>query len=428
MASDSSLQTTCESLWQRVRDTAYTCDAATLDRAAGCLAVGLADMVVSARTVKHRMAAEALAGAPGVCTVSGLSGRADLSGAVVANAYLMHARLTDDSYQVAAHPGLAVVPVALAAAERVMARHGQTIAADRLLRAIVGGYECGCRLADQLLPEVSRRGWRVTSVIAPLAAAATMALALDLPDTDACAALGLASSATGGPLGVVATDGDDWRLQPALAVQAGMSAAVAAAAGLRSGAGALGGPQGLYALFGGTSEAAETWPDREPAVHHVTFKRHPVAMYGQSIFEAVRAAPQLTGQLERIVVSVAPFAAAYAGRNASTDSIASVPGIALAAARAFHPGLVSDAGRPPVDVLDDPDLPDLAAHVALELADGRRIELAGDGDTSGWKPQDFRRHCADLLGDTGVQLYEAAAALPRTASPRGLLQSWRAAR
>ncbi|HEY8341335.1 MAG TPA: hypothetical protein VIK95_15805, partial [Egibacteraceae bacterium] len=80
------------------------------------------------------------------------------------------------------------------------------------------------------------------------------------------AALELAASATGGPLSVVSTDGDGWRLQPALAVQAGLSAALAAAVGLREGPGGIGGAHGLLALFGSGSAARRA---AEPAVHRV---------------------------------------------------------------------------------------------------------------------------------------------------------------
>ncbi|MEV8637634.1 MmgE/PrpD family protein [Streptosporangium sp. NPDC051023] len=425
---DGSMADPCLELWRHARDSAHAAERVTLDRAAGCLAVALAEMVVSARTPRHRAAAEALAGAPGGCTVSGLPRPADVTGAVVANAYLMHARLTDDSFRVAAHPGLAVVPVALAAAEHAAHRTGRGVDGPRLLRAVVGGYECACLLAERLLPEVSRRGWRVTSVIAPLAAAATMALVLDLPDDDACAALGLASAATGGPLGVVSTGGDGWRLQPALAVQAGVSAVFAASAGLRSGPGALAGPHGVYSLFGDAAEAETREPVPEPAVHRVTFKRYPVAMYGQSIFDALGGQSPLSGTIDRIAVRLAPFAAGYGGqRDASTDSISSVEGIAIAAVRAFHPDLALPPGTT-VDVIGDPDLPELTARVHLALSDGRRLVLTGDGDTSGWGLADFRRRCAELLGEAGDPLCRAAGALSEGGDPARLLELWRVAR
>ncbi|TNC29454.1 MmgE/PrpD family protein [Amycolatopsis alkalitolerans] len=429
MITDSTHQDSSLALWRSARESADMADAATLERAAGCLAVALAEMVVSARTPQHFTAAEALAGAPGPCTVSSLTGRAALTGAVTANAYLMHARLTDDSFRVAAHPGLAVVPVALAAAEHTSG-HG-AVDGVRLLRAVVGGYECACQLAERLLPAVSRRGWRVTSVIAPLAAAATTALVLGLPDEVASAALGLASAAAGGPLGVVSTNGDGWRLQPALAVQAGVSATVASIAGLRGGADALGGAHGLYALFGG-DDVEQPQPFGQAAVHRVTFKRYPVAMYGQSIFDAIRALPPIEGSVRRITVRLAPFAAGYGGnqRAVSTDSISSVEGITAAALRTFQPGLAKDfsASQGLVEVLGDPALPELTAQMHLEVTDGRLFELTGNGDTSSWGIADFSRHCQERLGDVGTRLYEATTTLTEEAGVARLFEVWRAAR
>ncbi|QQQ78716.1 MmgE/PrpD family protein [Saccharothrix sp. 6-C] len=403
-----------DALWRTVHRQAATADPAAVDRAAGCLAVALSEIVLSARVPAHRAAAEALAAAPGPCRIGGVDRLTDLTGAVTANAYLMHARLTDDSYRVAAHPGLAVVPVALAVVER-----DGVVSGERLLRAVIGGYECACRLAEALLPDVSRRGWRVTSVVAPLAAAATYALVTEMSEDDAVAALALATGTVGGPLGVVATDGDGWRLQPALAVQAGVSAAIAAGAGLRGGDGALAGPSGMYSLFG-TGRPAGT--SARAAIHDVTFKRYPVAMYGQSIFDAFRSHPALPAA-RRVTVRVAPFAVDY-GRDAAVNSISSVEGIARAALRAFHPAVTPEA----VEVVADPALPDLSATVTVTLADGADLTLTGDGDTSAWRPADLRAHCADLLGDTGDALARASAALRTPTGLADLAALWRTAR
>ncbi len=418
-------------LWHAICRTAESADGATLLRAAGCLAVGIADMTGSARDPIHQETARVLAAAPGACTVTGSDDGAHLTGAATANAYLMHARLTDDSFMVAAHPGSAVIPVALATAEYALRTESGRVDGEHLLRAVVGGYECACLLAEWLLPEVSRRGWRVTAVIAPLAAAATAALVLRLSDEVACSALGLASAGTGGPLGVVSTEGDGWRLQPALAVQTGVTAALAATAGLRSAADALTTEHGFYALFGGLLEARERYRPRPPAIHRVTFKRYPVAMFGQSIFDAVRSLPSIVGSAESIVVDVAPFAAEYGNQQSgSTTSIASVEGITLAAIEQFLPELYvgSGARRVPIRVTGNPALPDLAACIDLTLTDGRRFSLAGDGDTSGWQIGDFADHCHALLGAEGTFLCDAAAALLEQTEVERLLERWRATR
>ncbi|MGW5382566.1 MmgE/PrpD family protein [Nocardia sp. NPDC003963] len=420
---------TGEQLWHASRAAAESADHGTLLRAAGCLAVGLADMAGSAREEVHRRSARALAAAPGVCTVAGSGDGAYFTAAATANAYLMHARLTDDSFMVAAHPGLMVIPAALAAAEHAVHTASMEVEGVDLLRAMVGGYECACLLAEGLLPAVSTRGWRVTSVIAPLAAAATVALVLRLSDEVARSALGLASAGTGGPLSVVSTEGDGWRLQPALAVQAGVTAALAAAAGLRSADDALTAEHGFYALFGGSAVARDRV--QQPAIHRVTFKRYPIAMFGQSIFDAIRMLPPIVGIVDRIVVRVAPFAAGYGGRRGgATTSIASVEGITRAAVERFLPALRlgSRTDRIAVQVVSDPEMPDLATRVELALVDGRCFSATGDGDTSSWGADDFAEHCRTLLGAEGALLSDAAAALLEPAGMDRLLARWKSIR
>jgi hypothetical protein len=250
-----------------------------------------------------------------------------------------------------------------------------------------------------------------------------------MSDDAACAALGLASATTGGPLGVVSTDGDAWRLQPALAVQAGVSAALAAAAGLRAAPDSLTGEHGLYSLFGGSSIRRVGQSPGPAAVHRVTFKRYPVAMYGQSIFDAVRAQQQMRGEVRRITVTVAPFAAAYGNpRRASTTSISSLEGITITALRTFHPDLIveADSGDARIEILGDPTLPELTANVLIDTTDGRQFHLTGDGDTSYWTAAEFRRHCTILLGDRGGLIYDAASELPERDGLRRLLELWQA--
>lgn len=74
-------------------------------------------------------------------TVAGLPGRANVVVASLVNGMLAHADETDDSHAAAGmHPGCAIVPAALAMAER----NGRSGLA--LLRAVVLGYDVGARL------------------------------------------------------------------------------------------------------------------------------------------------------------------------------------------------------------------------------------------------------------------------------------------
>src|ERR687895_291 len=73
--------------------------------------------------------------AAGVLTRAAGDTRAPVPEAVAANAFLIHATLSDDAYRLALHPGLAVVPAALAHAESTGGAGGA------VLRAVGGGGE-----------------------------------------------------------------------------------------------------------------------------------------------------------------------------------------------------------------------------------------------------------------------------------------------
>lgn len=65
------------------------------------------------------------------------------SNAAMANGMSAHADETDDSHPTShSHPGCSIVPAALAAAER------QQVGGDALLRAIITGYDVGCRISQ----------------------------------------------------------------------------------------------------------------------------------------------------------------------------------------------------------------------------------------------------------------------------------------
>ena len=234
-----------QALYRRCETVARSAGDAELSRAADCVAVGISEMVTSARDPRLARIAQVLAGAPGPATVAGAASTAAPHAATTANAFLMHAQLADDAYRLAEHAGLAVLPVALAAAE-----HDVEIDGAAWLRAVVGGYEAACVLADLLLPDASQRGWRVTAAVAPVATAVTACLLHPAAASAGPDAIRLAAATAGGPLGVFG-GGDAWRLQPALASGQGLLAAQAAGAGARGAAGALEDPQGMLAVIAG---------------------------------------------------------------------------------------------------------------------------------------------------------------------------------
>jgi len=94
--------------------------------------------------------------------------------AAMANAMLAHADETDDSHAPSlTHPGCAIVPAALAMAER------ENASGESLLRAVTLGYDVGCRIA-RAMGGISARGMHghATHSIGPMFGATATAAAL----------------------------------------------------------------------------------------------------------------------------------------------------------------------------------------------------------------------------------------------------------
>lgn len=94
--------------------------------------------------------------------------------AAMANGMLAHSDETDDSHAPSlTHPGCAVVPAALAVAER------QDASGEALLRAVALGYDVGSRIA-RLMGGIDARGWHghATHTIGPMFGSAAAASAL----------------------------------------------------------------------------------------------------------------------------------------------------------------------------------------------------------------------------------------------------------
>src|SRR5262249_5290618 len=129
--------------------------AAVLDRARGVTLQGLASALVSHGMPESRQALRMMqdedAGAGGSATVLGVGSRLRRAGAAFVNAEMLLAGGKWDTFRMLTHPGCAILPAALAAAE-VEGRSG----ADYLV-AVVAGYEVMERLAADVIPTVMAR-------------------------------------------------------------------------------------------------------------------------------------------------------------------------------------------------------------------------------------------------------------------------------
>jgi 2-methylcitrate dehydratase PrpD len=114
--------------------------------------------------------------------------------AALANGIMAHADETDDSHAPSStHPGCAIVPAALAMAERV----GATGSA--LLRAVIAGYDVGCRVTQALGPSfLSGKGLSSHSIGGTFGAAAAAASLAKLSPLEVSHALSYAAQQASG--------------------------------------------------------------------------------------------------------------------------------------------------------------------------------------------------------------------------------------
>jgi len=144
------------------------------------------------------------------------------------------------------HPGSPTIAAALAIAQHRGARR------EAFDRAVIGGYEAGCRLAMALQPS-HYEFWHTTATVGTIGAAVTAAMLLDC-DVDGIAhAIAIASSFAAGHQQNLQGQSMCKALHPGHAADAGLLAAYAAHAGVTGALDSLDGPKGYAAATSGST-------------------------------------------------------------------------------------------------------------------------------------------------------------------------------
>jgi 2-methylcitrate dehydratase PrpD len=219
--------------------------------------------------------------------------RATRVGTVFANAVSIAVNNQCDSYQMLTHPGVQIVPAALAAAE------GEGRSGRELLTAVIAGYEVQCRCARDFIPSTPARGFRASPVYGILGCAASTAKLLGLDATQTTHAIALAASFAGSLIEGQRTGARDSHFAEAQAARSGVWAAILAAQGFQGARTALEGEGGFYNAFIGnnrgelsyafngplkaslediTAKLGETWE-----VLNVKFKVYPTVGFNQPV-------------------------------------------------------------------------------------------------------------------------------------------------
>lgn len=322
----------------------------------------------------------------GGATLLGDGRKTVIAGAALANAALFHGRAQEDTCG-AAHLGAILIPLLTAMVE------ARNLPLDRLVPALVAGYECGGLLEGALARFTTPNGHRATALYGPIAATAAAARLMDLPSPQIAAAISNAASFAGGTLQSFADGTDEWRYHVGMAGHAGLAAAELAAAGSVSAPHGIEGASGFARAFSGapqdltglSAQLGKVW-----AIERVTFKPFPVCAFNQTpVTAALNLRAQVAGrQISRVHIAMTPYEANYAGM-ASFGPFDSIAGTLMSTPYCVATTLLH--GSPTMSSMTDYQNADVAAlmgrttmaadatvsplctQIEVELADGSRI-------------------------------------------------------
>lgn len=163
--------------------------------------------------------------------------------AAFANATFGHGfEMDDDESHTTSHPGVVIIPSALAVGE------AKGITGKNFLLAVIVGYDAMLRVGMAARTMVNR-SFHTTAVTGPFGSAAAAAKIMDLKQDQVLNALSIAASEAGGISEYAVSGGSVKRLHAGFAAQSGIKAAVLASLGLTGPTAALEGKKGVCQAF-----------------------------------------------------------------------------------------------------------------------------------------------------------------------------------
>ncbi|MBV9748930.1 MAG: MmgE/PrpD family protein [Acetobacteraceae bacterium] len=265
----------------------------------GCLLGGLGTPVA---TVLHGFAA---AFGPGICSVAGRVGRAPPEAAALVNGAIAHALVFDDLHRHAKlHPGVAVIPAALAAAE-IAGADGAS-----LLLAIAAGYEAAARVGVALgLASHRLKGWRAAGTAGSFGAAVAAARLWALDKAQMHHAIAAAAAQASANWAFRESGGMELYLAAGTAARNGLVAALLARSGFAGAAAPLEAADGGFLMLSSDAHDAAELSDQLGTRFRLLdtcIKMHPTCHSTQTALDAAlilreRDAPRLA-DIDRIEV------------------------------------------------------------------------------------------------------------------------------
>jgi 2-methylcitrate dehydratase PrpD len=380
-----------------------------------------------------RRLAASVAGTP-ESTVTGGDQKASAAQAAYVNGTLGHSCEYDDAHAAAWHTSSAVVPAALALAERDGAEGRE------LITAVAAGIQVMGLLGAVTTGGMVATGWHGSKVLGVFGAAAAAGRILRLGPDELTEAFGIAGSDASGTMEYDRSGGEVKRLHAGSAARAGTEAAQLAQLGRTGPATILEGHRGIFRLFGG-AEGTDI-PDlawQRWQVLDTIFRFYPAVGTVHAPLDAIRHLRDANAMdprdIKRIRIGLVDFAVGHgAAITRPTDAISAQFSLAFCAGLHFVTGhnapadyfdprrwtdpailAVGDLIEPyamPIPVGD----PVFSAQVDIELHDGTHLEHYQAGfrghPTCPASPTDIERKFTDNVA--GVLGHQAAAAIIKT--------------
>lgn len=372
---------------------------------AACALAGVGEPV--ARILRERALAEA--GRADATLIGG--GRVPAREAALVNGAISHALDYDDTHFAhIGHPSVAVVPAALAFAER----QGADMAA--FIDAALIGVEASVRVGLWLGRGHYQIGFHQTATAGAFGACLAAGRLLGLSPAQMGHALGLAATRAAGLKSQFGTMGKPYNA--GLAAQTGVEAAELAAAGMISDPGALDGAQGFGPTHAGAGEiGAFDRIGQEFLFEGVSHKFHACCHGTHAAIEALRGLMPVGDDLQEVVITThsrwmsvcnkpAPESGLEAKFSYRMTAAMVLAGVDTADPESFTGRLCADARMQAlaacVEVVADEALSETEANVAVTLADD--TVRRGHHDLQAAIPLDVRQarlqaKAASLLGE-----------------------------
>lgn len=319
-------------------------------------------------------------------TLLGDGRKTSIGGACLANSALFHGRAQEDTCG-AAHFGTILIPLVTALTEC----RGYPI--DRLIPALIAGYEAGGLLEKAYAGLTTPVGLRASAVYGAVAAAAAAGKMMALDERALAAALANAASFSGGLLQSFAEGTDEWRYQVGVVGKVGWLAAELAKAGSISAVQAFEGKSGFVRTFARIDcdvDALSAMLGQDWAILRATFKPFPVCAFNQTPVTAALVLREKLGNagIRGVRVRMNPYETGYAGMdavgpfNSVSGTLMSIP-FCIAATLIYG---IPDMKRMTtyddaklngfinrITLISDPSVPTLSCVIEADTTDGHTL-------------------------------------------------------